>query len=135
MSSPGIRPRDKQSAAVSGGAKVSRQKLRVLAEDGARAAPPSVAMPRAKTELTALLAGDKLLCLRRPATTATQQNASARAGVSEVDARSPVESPVTNPGPQSDDLAQVIDAWPGLPCNVRAAILALIRETASPDRS
>ncbi len=75
MSSPGIRPRNNQPAA--GGKKGSQQTLRVLSADGAaRAAPPSIAMPRATTELTELLAGDRLLCVRRRASaTASGPNA------------------------------------------------------------
>ena len=142
MSSPGIRPRKDQSAAASGSKRVSPQKLRVLSADGAARAAPSIAMPRAKTELTELLAGDKLLCVRRrtPAT-ATRQNTEACSGPPAADARSHAESPVANSGQSpaaspptpipGEDLARVIEAWPGLPRHVRAAILAMIRETAA----
>ena len=51
MNSPGIRPRNNKPAAGPDGKNGSQQKLRVLSEDGtARAAVPSIAMPRAKTE-------------------------------------------------------------------------------------
>jgi len=133
MSSPGIRPRNKQPAARSGNKSVSPQELRVLAEDSARAAAPSVVMPRAKTELTELLAGDKLLCVRRHETTPTSQTVDVEHGVSDADARSHSESSTASLDPQSDDLARVVDAWPRLPRNLRAAVLAMIRESASPN--
>ena len=132
MSSPGIRPRNNQPAA-GGGKKGPQQALRVLSTDGAaRAAAPSIAMPRAKTELTELLAGDHLLCVRRRASaTATRPGMPASA-------RDPQrrESPADILADQSADadLGQVIDAWPGLPRNVRTAILAMIRETPAGGR-
>ncbi len=146
MSSPGIRPRNKQPVASPGGNKGLQQTLRVLSEDAAaRAAAPSIAMPRAKTELSELLAGDKLLCVRRRApATATRPNADAGSGIPAADAGTQAESPATRSGqggPDSSprahladvDLRRVIDAWPGLPHNVRAAILAMIRETVAGD--
>ena len=143
MSSPGIRPRNHEPTAASSDKSTSPQKLRVLSEEGARVAAPSIVMPRAKTELTEMLAGDKLLCVRpRGSTIATRRNADARSGVSAADAGSHSESPVTNSGQQSPnaslpaypaggDLARVVDVWPGLPGSIRAAILAMIRETAT----
>jgi hypothetical protein len=147
MSSPGIRPRNNQPAAGRGGKVVSEQKLRVLSEDtAARTAAPSIAMPRSKTELTELLAGDALLCVRRrAAATAARPNADVGSSVSGADANCRAESTATLSGQESpaslpqahvsnkDDLARVIDAWPGLSRNVRAAILAMIRETAAGD--
>ncbi len=126
MSSPGIRPRNNQPAAS--GKKGSQQTLRVLSADGAaRAARPSIAMPRAKTELTELLAGDRLLCLRRRASaTATGPSAEVGQGTPADNARPNVGSPRA----QSDDadLGRVIDAWSGLPRHVREAVLAMVRE-------
>jgi hypothetical protein len=148
MSSPGIRPRNNKPAAAPEGKKGSRQNLRVHAEDGAARAAPSIAMPRAKTELSELLAGDSLLCVRRRASaTATRPKTDAEPGVS-ADGKSQAESPaalagghhvpmVGNPdsSPQActgdEDLGRVIDAWPGLPRNVRAGILAMIRATTA----
>jgi len=149
MSSPEIRPRNNKPAA--GGQHVpmvdgkgSQQTLRVLSEDGAvRAAAPSVAMPRATTELLELLAGDNTLCVRRASATATPHDAEALAGASGADAGSKAESPATlwgqqgshgadvsPPAPTVDaDLARVIDAWPGLPRSIRVAVLALVRES------
>jgi hypothetical protein len=125
MNSSKTRPQDNKLAASQGGEKGPPQKLRVLSQDGvARAAAPSIAMPRAKTELSDLLAGDKSLCLRRPAANATRPSA---------DAKIQVESPAAPSTPHiaGEDLTRVIEAWPGLPRNVHAAILAMIRETAA----
>jgi hypothetical protein len=153
MSSPGIRPRNSKLAA--GGQNVpmadvkkgAPQPLRVLSQDGtARAAAPSIVMPRAKTELSELLAGDDLLCVRRrTVATAVQQDPSANMRVPAAYAGTQAESLASlstkrsGDGPDAAprahladaDLAGVIDAWPGLPRNVRAAILAMIRETAT----
>jgi hypothetical protein len=124
MSSPGTRPRNNKPAAAAAGGKGSPQKLRVLSRDGATRPAASIAMPRAKTELSEMLAGDALLCARRPQAAAI---APAEPPVAEAPSRD--ESPrVPAPG---GDLAQVMEAWPMLPRNVRAAILAMIRETAS----
>ena len=82
MSSPGIRPQNNKPAAGPAGKKGPPQTLRVLSEEGAaRAAAPSIAMPRAKTELSELLAGDEMLYVRRraPAITA-RQNANLGSG-------------------------------------------------------
>ncbi len=151
MSSPGIRPRPRSNKPAAGpiGKAVSQQSLRVLSEDGnARAAVPSIAMPRAKTELSELLAGDNMLCLRRrtPAA-APRPNAEARSGTSGACAEPQAESPAAPQGQQSPDgrraappapavdgdLTCVIDAWPRLPRNIRAAVLAMIRETMAGD--
>ncbi len=119
MSSPGIRPRN-NNPAVSPDGKTGAQTLRVLAEGGAvRAAVPSVVMPRAKTELSELLAGDALLCVRRRASAPSAQP-------------SPASRDPSSPVPTVDaDLARVSAAWPGLPRNIRAAMLAMIRETTA----
>ena len=92
MSSPGIRPRNNQPAAS--GKKGSQQTLRVLSANGAaRAARPSIAMP-ARRELTELLAGDRLLCLRRRASaTATGPSAEVGQGTPADNARPNVGSP------------------------------------------
>ncbi|MEI8375139.1 MAG: hypothetical protein WCJ35_20150 [Planctomycetota bacterium] len=140
MSSPGMSPRSNDPAASPGGKNGPPQPLRVLLEDGtARAAAPSIAMPRTRTELSELLAGDDLLCVRRRVSvTATQQNAAPQPQAESPGAPSAqrvVESRDRSPRVQTLDegLGRVIDVWPGLPRNVRAAILAIIRETSSDD--
>jgi hypothetical protein len=129
MSSPGNHPPDNKR----GGKKGPQQKLRVLSEDGStRPAAAGIAMPRARTDRSELLAGDSTLCVRRrAAATTTRQNAEACSGACGVVAEPQAEAPRT---PTADgDLACVVDAWPGLPRNVRAAVLALIRETLAVD--
>jgi hypothetical protein len=112
------------------GKKGSRRTLRVMSEEGAVRAVPSIAMPRAKTELTELLAGDDLLCVRRPRSVAAgQANTDPRPEAAGTDAAPQTESLCARPA--DGDLACVIDAWPGLPRNVRAAILAMVREAAA----
>jgi hypothetical protein len=135
MSGPGIRPRNNKPAAGAGKQGPPRA-LRVMSEDGvARAAAPSIIMPRAKTELSELLAGDALLCVRRRPPASPSRDA-------ELAARPRAESPAALAGQQGprasspariadEDLARLIDAWPSLPGNIRAAILALVRTTAS----
>ena len=121
MSSPGIRPQNNKPATGPSGKQDSQRELHVISAVGvARAATPSVAMPRAKTELSELLAGDHVLCARRRVSAnAMRQNAEARSGAdAEPQAAQTVDA----------DLACVIDAWPGLSEDVRAAVLALIRE-------
>jgi len=90
--------------------------LRVHSEEGAApASAPSIIMPRASTELTELLAGDDLLCVRRRET-------------------APAPRPIPTAEAAADaDLASLIEAWPNLPRGVRAAILAMIRETMRTD--
>jgi hypothetical protein len=106
--------------------------LRVLSEEGVARAVPSIAMPRATTELSELLAGDDLLCARRPrSATTSRPSADARPPASAADGASLAESSQTHAA--DGDLACLIDAWPKLPRNVRAAILAMIRETAADD--
>ena len=131
MNSPVIRPRNNKPAVAPDGKTGPQQALRVMSGDGAaRPAAPSIAMPRAKTELSELLAGDDALCVRRRSSaTATRQTAEARSDVPDVHAEPQIESPPT--AAVDGDLTRVIDAWPGLPRNVRAAVLALIRETAT----
>ena len=124
MSSPGIHPRDNEPAAGPSSKNGAQQKLRVLSGDNApptRApgicafacpgapAAPSIAMPQATTELSELLAGDNALCVRRPQSSAAPRGERC-------------------PDDGDGDLACLIDAWPGLPRNIRAAVLALIRE-------
>jgi hypothetical protein len=102
-------------------------------------------MPRAKTELSELLAGDKSLCVRRrtPATP-TRNNADSGSDASSADAGARTESPAAGSDPWGGDssprahladadLRRVVDVWPRLPHNVRAAILAIVRETAAGD--
>jgi len=142
MSSPGISPRSNNPAASLGGKKEPQQPLRVLSEDGtARTAAPSIAMPWARTELSELLAGDNLLCLRRRASaTSTQQNTVAKPHAESLGVPSAQRVVVVdsrNPSPLAPtvngDLARVIEVWPSLPRNVRAAISAMIRETVTDD--
>jgi hypothetical protein len=122
--SPGTRPQSKTPAAGPDGKKSRQQPLRVHdAEGTASTTAPSITMPRANTELTELLAGDALLCVRRrPAPAAPLPNSTAQGSAES----QPLAQ--SQPAPNADaDLAAVIDAWPGLPRNVRAAILAMIR--------
>ena len=91
-------------------------------------------MPRAKTDLTDLLVGDKALCVRRPvSTTASRQGQDTMTSHAGSPAASAgLEAPGSTPPGcgTGDDLARVVEAWAGLPASVRAAILAMIRETA-----
>jgi len=132
MNSPGIRPRNNKPAAKPESKAGAQQKLRVLSADGTARAAPSIAMPRAKTELSEFLANDDLLCVRRRASAiSARQNAEAQMGASDPYAELQMESPSA---PAVDgDLAHVIDAWPSLPRNVRAAVLAIIHETTTGD--
>ena len=125
MSSPGTRSRDNKPAAGPNGKKRSEQTWRVLSEDGVARASPSIAMPRAKTELSELLAGDSELCIRRRPTVAAElHKAGPHREASGIPAKAQTASsaePAIDP-----ELASVIDAWPGLPRNVRAAVLAMV---------
>jgi hypothetical protein len=122
MSSPGIRSREIKPAASPSRGKGPSQALRLHAED--RAAP-SIAMPRAKTGLTEMLAGDELLCVRPPAVAAVPKSG--------VDASPRPESPAESLRDQTSDadLRRVIDAWPDLGRGVRTAILAIVRDTVA----
>ena len=131
MNNPGIRPRNNKPATGPNAKPGAPQTLRVLSDDGAaQRSPPSIVMPRAKTDLSELLAGDSTLCVRRRSSAPSPpQNAGARSGTSGANAESQAEPP---PAAAIDaDLACVIAAWPGLPQDVRAAVLAMIRETAT----
>ncbi len=143
MSNPANHPRNHQPAAGPGRKKGSPRPLRVLSEEGALpTSMPSIAMPRAKTDLSQLLAGDKLLCVgRRPPAIATRSSAGPGMDQSAAYAAAQVESPQALTGqPSSDssprgrladaDLEQVIDAWPSLPHHIRTGIMAMIRATA-----
>jgi len=140
MNSPGISPPSNKPAANPGSKRESRQPLRVLLEDGAaRAAAPSIAMPRAKTELSELLAGDDLLCARwRAPATALRHNVAPLPQAESpgaISAQRIADSCDSSPRSRSLDggLGRVIEVWPNLPRNVRAAILAMIRETSISD--
>jgi hypothetical protein len=146
MNSPGIRPPTLKTLAASGGKQGWQQTLRVLPEeDATRAAAPSIAMPLANTEFSEMLGCDDVLRARRrtPATMA-RMNADAGSDTCGVEVKSHADSLATfssqrNPDLSShshmgdEDLAQVTDAWPGLPRNVRAGILALIHATTTGD--
>ena len=86
--------------------------LRVLSADGSTTVAPSIVMPRAKTELSHLLAGDDAICVRPRR-----------------------ESPVTYSSDAAtsqafgDDLSKVIAAWPRLTQGVRTAVLAMVDAT------
>jgi hypothetical protein len=126
MSSPGNHPRNNkpqnskpQNSKPAGpsGVKAARQPLRVHNEDGTpSSAAPSILMPRANTELTEMMAGDALLCVR-PRAKPTPQPAAAASPAVEA---SRMES-------TDGDLSGVVEAWPDLPRNVRAAIVAMVR--------
>ncbi len=144
MSSPGFPPRNNKPAATPAGNQGLQLKLRVPSLDGtARTVAPSIAMPQARTELRELLAGDSSLCVQRRASAIPMRpNADAGPGASGSGVQPQAESPATfsgrqgaetqNPPPRAaadnGDLACVIDAWPALSRNIRAAICAMIRE-------
>jgi hypothetical protein len=121
MSGPGF-SRNNKAGARTDAKQAPQQKLRVLSQDGsARTAPPSVAMPRAKTELSEMLADDAMLCLRRRVTSVT--------AVKDAPAESSTTAtlpPVGEPQAGDEELARVIDAWPSLPRNIRTAVVAMI---------
>jgi len=97
-----------------------RQALRMHGEEAGRIAAPSVLMPLAKTELTELLAGDAVVCVRRPAATGpAPQILAAR------------QSSAIAAAPDDPDLARLIAVWPSLPLDIRAAIAAMICEPAA----
>ena len=124
MNSSGTRSRDK--AGRHDGQESRQAILGVMSEDGTVRASPSIAMPRAKTELAELLAGDKMLCVRRPSPGPVRPEV--HAGVCGINLAPGSDA---SPGPTMDeDLSLVIDAWPDLPRSVRAAVLAMIHETA-----
>ncbi len=145
MNSPGVRPRTLRPAAAPGG-KGLPQTLRVLPEEGAtRAAAPSVAMPRPNAEFSEVLVCDDLLRVgRRASATAIRTNADTGSDACGVAGKSHADSAAVlsnqgSPGSPAqartgdEDLGQVTEAWPGLPRNVRAGILAIIRATISAD--
>jgi hypothetical protein len=146
MNSPGIRPPTLKPVAAPGGKQGWQQTLRVLREeDITRAAAPSIAMPLAKTELSELLACDDVLRVRRRAPAiATRTNADLGSDACGVEGKSHADSLATfssqrNPDSSAqarmgdEDLGEVADAWPDLPRNVRAGILAMIRATTTGD--
>ena len=117
MHAPGNRPRCANPAAAPA-TRGPRQALRVLGGDGRDCAvAPTVVMPRANTDLAALLSGDKAVCVQR-------KNESVAAE------KAPGPAPPPSPAAAEDaDLARVNEAWPALPGNIRAAIALLVRET------
>jgi len=123
MNSPGTRSRDNKPGNPSG-KRPSKQTLRVLSDDGAMRPAPSIAMPRAKTELSELLAGDDTLCVRRLGSAAAAQNRTSRPLTSA--AASPDCRAKTSSSMADEQLAFLIDAWPRLSPNIRAAIWAMV---------
>jgi hypothetical protein len=101
-----------------------RHELRVHGERGHSAAP-TAAMPRAKTDLAELLAGDKVLCVQRRSDRLAAAHAAASAPLSANDTISSVPAAV------DADLARLNAAWPALPADVRAAIAALAGQTTA----
>ncbi|MGD0897971.1 MAG: hypothetical protein ABR915_09040 [Thermoguttaceae bacterium] len=78
----------------------------------APAVPRSVELQAPITDLSKLLAGDATLCAQRPPAPIGKQ-----------------------PQPPDPQLARVIDAWPGLPESIRAAMLAVVqRGVKVPDK-
>ena len=69
-------------------------------------------MPRAKTELSQLLAGDEVICVRPRR-----------------DSLAPFDVDTAKSQAFDVDLSHVIDAWPRLPQGVRKAILAMVDAT------
>ncbi len=93
---------------------------------GAPAAPPSVEMPTAVTELSVLLAEDGAVCAQRP----TEQAAPEKPTTAEPAA---TQQPPPLPGDECEmdlSLARVVDAWPRLPRSVQTAVLTMIEAMA-----
>jgi len=80
-------------------------------------------MPRATTELFELLAGDPLLCVQRRSVSNPAPHIPPESPRAVADAASDADSVAVDA-----DLARVIQAWPSLPRNIRAAIVALVRD-------
>jgi hypothetical protein len=127
INTPGPRIRSKATAAPE-----DKPGLRAKSDGAPRgtvpfSAPPSVVMPRAKTELAELLADDPLLCVRRlSAARSTQEfSTGGQQPLTQTQAASDARPPV-----EDADLARVIEVWPALPRSIRAAIVALVREEA-----
>lgn len=146
MNSTGIHPPTHEPVAASVGRQGFQQTLRVRKEeDATRCAAPSIAMPLADTELSELLAHDDGLCMRRRTPpTAIRTNKAAGSSACDVEDKPQADLPAalsSHRGSGSlaqarmddEELGQVIDAWPDLPRNVRAGVLALIRATNSDD--
>jgi hypothetical protein len=146
MSSPEIGVQRNKSAAGPAGKKGSPQKLRVLSEFSApRTTSANITMPQAKTELSELLSGDELLCVRPRRPVAAERQAVAGSAPSVLCANpelqaahreSTAEEPnraAQAPDPPADttndDLAGLISLWPRLPHDVRAAVLAMVHES------
>jgi hypothetical protein len=109
---------------------VTRQKGVPHAENGTvpfvapgQTARPSVAMPRATTELTQLLANDPLVGIRRRSQATPVPQAASESSVAGAEL----------PTIQDAVLSRVIEAWPSLPRSIRAAISAMVcEETGGP---
>ena len=142
MNSPRFRTHVVKLPAAPSGNQGVHQTSRSLPEKGAaRAATRSVAMPLAKVDFSESLGCGGLFAAGRPApATEMRKNAGAAAVASGLEGKFHVDSPARpssqqNPDlssrahPSDEDLGQVIDAWSGLPRNVRAGILAMIRAT------
>jgi hypothetical protein len=97
--------------------------LRVVSDDGRGARPSSVVMRRANTDLTAMFARDRTLCVKPPAKPVAEQLPST--GV-----------PATQqPQPPVDaELARLTEIWPALSSNARAAIVAMAYEAAADEK-
>lgn len=147
MNSPGIHPPHRPAVAPDD-TQGFRQTLRVLPdEDAASAAAASIAMPRPKTELSEVLAGDDVLSAwrRAPATTAqTSHKTAPDAPNMEDKSHTGSLATFSSPPPlgsskqtrhDDEDIDQVIDAWPRIPRNIRAGILAMIHATTTGDES
>jgi hypothetical protein len=121
MNSPGPGGRTANPAIATSVKHGARGKLRVLDEDG-RATASSVVMPRANTDLAAMLARDGTLCIRpMPASTPVQLPSTSL--------------PSTAPQPPVDaDLARVTEIWPALPSATRAAIVAMAFEAVADEK-
>ena len=108
-----------QSQPIAVGPAKAARPLRVHSAEGS--AMPSIAMPRARTELTAILAGDHTLCLRPRGQRATAPVENAvEAGAEQAEKPSAVDPGVPR------DLRRVCEAWPRLSQGVRTAIHAMI---------
>jgi hypothetical protein len=101
----------------------SRGSLRVVSEDGRGTRPASVVMPLANTDLTAMFARDRTLCVKpRPKPVVEQQP-----GATTLAAAQPQP-------PVDAELARLTEIWPSLSSNARAAIVAMAYEAAADEK-